>query len=225
VVGHFNHGSRAHLSPRDLVRFDGPSLFDKLARAVCAADCLPRKELYESWEVARRVRRRFSGGRVVDLACGHALTAWIMLIFDATSPNAVAVDTRLPKNISRLHTALAASWPAVAARITLHERDLAQEPLHESDVVVATHACGGLTDLVLDRAIAARARVAVLPCCHDARSSDQAGLGGWLPSGLAIDVARSQRLIRAGYRVYTQTIPESITPQNRLLLGEPEVSL
>jgi len=218
---HFNPGSRAHLSTRDLGRFSGSNLFDRLARAVCAANCLPRKELYESWEVARRVRRRFRGGRVVDLACGHGLTAWITLFMDATSPGAVAVDRRLPKNSPRLHAALAAQWPALAPRICLREGDLEVEPLTEQDLVIATHACGALTDRVLERAISARARVAVLPCCHDARAQDQAGLGGWLASALAIDVARAQRLRQVGYKIYTQTIPAEITPQNRLLLAEP----
>jgi hypothetical protein len=218
---HFDLGSRAHLSARDLGRFAGANLFDKLARAVCHADCLPRKELYESWEVARRVRRRFRGGRVVDLACGHGLTAWIMLCLDASSPSAVAVDRRLPKNSPRLHAALAQTWPALAARVLMRECDLAEEPLTAEDLVVATHACGPLTDRVLERAISARARVAVLPCCQDARDQDQGGLGGWLPSGLAIDVTRALHLQRAGYRIYTQTIPASITPQNRLLLAEP----
>ena len=54
----FDPGSRSRLTPRDLPRFEGATLFDRVARAVCRASCLPRKELYESWEVARRVRRR-----------------------------------------------------------------------------------------------------------------------------------------------------------------------
>ena len=61
---------RAGLTPRDLGRFPSDTLFDRIARVVCRADCLPRKELYEAWEVARRVRRRFRGGRVVD--CGES---------------------------------------------------------------------------------------------------------------------------------------------------------
>jgi hypothetical protein len=217
----FDPGSRAQLSTRDLARFPSASLFDKLARAVCTADCLPRKELYESWEVARRVRRRFRAGRVVDLACGHGLTGWIMLILDGRSPGALGIDRRIPGSAQRLHAVLAQAWPGVAERIRLREGDIADEPLTADDLVVATHACGALTDVVLARAAAARARVAVLPCCHDARASDQAGLGGWLPVGLAVDVARASRLQHAGYRIHTQTIPDAITPENRLLLGEP----
>ena len=38
---------------------------------------------------------------------------------------------------------------------------------------------------------------------------------------LAIDALRAVRLEQEGYRVWTQTIPEAITPKNRLLLGAP----
>jgi len=92
---------------------------------------------------------------------------------------------------------------------------------HETDIVVSSHACGALTDLVLSRASTARARVAVLPCCHDEETCDMGGLGGWLESSLAIDVVRAARLEASGYRVWTQTIPADITPKNRLLLGVP----
>lgn len=90
--------------------------------------------------------------------------------------------------------------------------------LQPSDVVVSVHACGSLTDDVLDVALAVRARVAVLPCCHIATPSP---LDGWLDAPLAIDVARAQRLLRADYDVFTQTIDPAITPKNRLLLAAP----
>jgi hypothetical protein len=66
-----------------------------------------------------------------------------------------------------------------------------------------------------------RARVAVLPCCHDAERNDSGGLTGWLDPALAIDVTRAARLREADYAVYTQHIPNEITPKNRLLLGAP----
>src|SRR5689334_2938092 len=113
----FDRSSRSVLAPCDLGRFPEPTLFARIARTVCAAACLPRKELYESWEVARRVRRRFRGGRVVDLACGHGLTAWIMMILDGSSPAALGVDVRIPASARPLHEALAREWPAVAARV------------------------------------------------------------------------------------------------------------
>jgi hypothetical protein len=217
----FAHGARGRLTHHDLGRFPGDTLFDRIARAVCGAGCLPRKELYEAWEVARRVRRLFRGGRVVDLAAGHGLLAHVMLLLDDSSPVAVAVDPQLPPSSAKLHDALADAWPRLRGRIRFEAAAIAQFPLLAGDVVVSSHACGALTDAILARAAAARARVAVLPCCHHLASADARTLAGWMDGALAIDAARAVRLEAQGYRIRTQTIAPGITPKARLLLGAP----
>lgn len=216
-----DRGSRNRLTPTMTPHFAAETLFDRVARAVCEANCLPRKELYEAWEVARRVRRRFRGGRVIDLACGHGLLAHLMLLLDDSSPQALAVDRNIPESAAKLATVLARQWPRLQGRIEFLTADLGSLDLHCDDLVVSVHGCGDLTDLVLARASAARARVAVLPCCHRLDGADLGGLDGWLDGVLALDVTRAARLRGQGYRVLTQTIPPDITPQNRLLLGEP----
>jgi hypothetical protein len=70
-------------------------------------------------------------------------------------------------------------------------------------------------------AVDARARVAVLPCCHNLDTESTGSLEGWVPKALAIDIVRTTRLGAAGYRTWTQTIPAEITPKNRLLMGMP----
>lgn len=219
----FDPSRRSKLSRRDLARFEGDTLFQRIARTVCAAECLPRKELYEAWEVARRTRRRFRGGRVIDLACGHALLAHLLLLLDDSSEAALAVDTRLPRSAAQLGATLVAEWPRLAGRVTFVEAALASVEVRSSDLLVSCHACGSLTDEVLNQAIGAGARVVVLPCCHDKLENDQGGLGGWLEPGLAIDVTRAARLRGHGYTVHTQTIPSQITPKNRLILAERRV--
>ncbi len=216
-----DRSSRNRLTDKLLPQFQGETLFAAVGRSVCAAGCLPRKELFEAWEVARRVRRRFRGHRVVDLACGHGLLAQILLLLDDTSPEALAVDLRLPKSAATLAATLSAAWPRLAGRVQLLEADLSSVPLQPDDLVVSAHACGGLTDLILARAVAARATVAVLPCCHDLKMGDLGGLEGWLDGPLAMDATRVARLRAQGYRVFTQVIPGDITPKNRLLLAEP----
>ena len=218
----FNPSSRSWLSPRDLSHFAGETLFDRVAQVVCEAHCLPRKELYESWAVARRVRRRLRGGRVVDLAAGHALTACLLLLLDDTSECALAVDTQLPKSAQRLVDAISERWPRLKGRVQIEQGDLDAVRLSSSDLVVSVHACGALTDRVLERAVAAAAPVAVLPCCHDEETCDTGGLLGWLDVGMAVDATRVLRLQQQGYRVHTQLIPAEITPKNRLLIAEPE---
>lgn len=202
--------------------FREETLFCRIARAVCRAGVLPRKELYEAWETARRVRRRFRGGRILDLACGHGLLAHIMVIMDRTSPQALAVDRAVPKSAEKLSHSLCETWPFLAEKVLYENQDLGTIPIEPGDIVVSAHACGSLTDLILERAVKARARVAVLPCCHDLKTCSEGSLSSWMDPDLAVDAVRAVQLQSRGYSVYTSTIPHTITPKNRLLMGEPK---
>jgi hypothetical protein len=216
-----DRSSHNRLTEKLLDQFGGDTLFDAIARTVCHAGCLPRKELYEAWEMARRVRRRFRGRRIVDLACGHGLLAQILMLLDNSSPEALAIDQRIPQSAAILAASLSEAWPRLQSRIRFVQTDLADVQLYRDDLVVSAHACGGLTDLVLERAVKVRACVAVLPCCHNLKTGDLGGMEGWLNGPLAMDAARASWLRAQGYRVFTQLIPGDITPKNRLLMGEP----
>ena len=212
--------SKNRLTPVQEKLFPSNSLFDKIARAVCRAGTLPRKELHEAWEMAKRVRRKYRGGRVLDLACGHGLLAHILLILDNTSDAAVAVDRAIPQNASYLSQALTDTWPRLRGRIAYRQMDLKEIKVTASDLVVSAHACGSLTDLVMEKAMEKKARIAVLPCCHNSKQSDMAGLDAWMDKPLAIDTVRALRLRAASYQIITTRIPDTITPKNRLLMGE-----
>jgi hypothetical protein len=220
----FALSSKARLTKHDLGRFPDNTLFHRIARVVCGAGCLPRKELFEAWEVARRVRRRFRGGRVVDLCAGHGLLGQIMLLLDDTSADVLIADRALPPSCSTLTSAFAAEWPKLLGRVTALEGPLERIDLHEGDVAVSVHACGALTDAVIDAATGARARLAVMPCCHDLDCADTGGLTGWMDGPLAIDTVRAAKLRARGWEVWTQTIPATITPHNRLLIAGPPAS-
>jgi hypothetical protein len=127
----------------------------------------------------------------------------------------------MPASSAKLHEALVQEWPRIAGRVTFAVGPLEDVVILPDDVVVSCHACGSLTDLVLERAARARARVAVLPCCHDLAAGGARDLAGWVDGPLAIDIMRAVRLREQGYRVWTQSIPADITPKNRLLLALP----
>jgi len=232
----FAPSSRARLTTHDLGRFSGSGLFDRIGRALCLAGCLPRKELYEAWEVARRARRLFRGGHVIDIGAGHGLLAQMLLLLDDSSPGAVAVDVAVPGSAARVHDALVRAWPRLAGRVRWtgapDPRAGGRVPRGEThaammpgalvmpsdvtagpgDIVVSCHACGALTDQVIEFALARRAHLAVLPCCHDVDTCDVGDLTGWMDPALAIDATRVARLRAAGYRVRTQSIPTEISP-------------
>ena len=217
----FSPSSRARITGHDLNRFASNTLFDRIGRAVCEAGCLPRKELYEAWEMGRRVRRVIRGGRVVDVAGGHGMLAQILLLLDDSSPDAVVIDVAVPASATKLHQALVRTWPRLGGRVHFREAPLVNGDVRAGDLVVSCHACGALTDRVIATAVTARARVAVLPCCHDIETCDPGSLTGWIDAALAIDVRRVARLELQGYLVRTQVIPAEITPRNRLIIATP----
>jgi hypothetical protein len=218
----FAPGSKNRLTPHDLPRFAGETLFDRVARVVCTAECLPRKELYESWHVARHVHRRFrgQGGRLIELCAGHGLLSLWLALMDESLGEVLCTDSRLPSSAARIARAMQASWPKLE-RVRYEACAIEAVPLRAGDVVVSVHACGALTDRVLEAALSARARVAVLPCCHELSASALGGLSGWLEPSLAIDVLRATRLQHAGYEVTTRAIDPAVTPKNRLLIAAP----
>jgi hypothetical protein len=220
-VSGFAHSSRVKLTPRSAPHFQGETLFDRIGRTLCQADCLPRKELYESWELARRARRFLRGGRVVDLGGGQGLVAHLMLLLDDSSPSAAVVDPHLPPSAATVHAVIVREWPRLEGRIEFVSAGMDEARIEAGDVVVASHACGALTDRVIDRVVESGARVALLPCCHDLEVCDAGVLDGWLEGPVAVDVMRAVRLQQRGYRVRTQTIPREITPMNRLLIADP----
>lgn len=216
------HSSRARMTPHNLASFAGETLYDAIGRAVCEASCLPRKEFFESWAVAKRVHRRVHGTPILELAGGHGLLSYILLLLNRESGPALCVDRRKPLSVARLEASLWKHWPRLEGALEYRECDLSEVAAEAGTLVVSAHACGTLTDRVLDVAIAARAPVAVLPCCQSTRRCDTAGLEAWLEPGLAIDVTRAHRLRAAGYKTIAQTIPAEITPKNRLLIGLPQ---
>jgi hypothetical protein len=216
-------GSRNKLSPSHARHYPDDGVLDTLGRAICAVDCLPRKELHEAWEMATRIHRWLAGDtalRVVDLCAGYGLLAQVLLL-QGSDPRAtaLAVDVRPAKNHLLVHDAVVAAFPSLAGRVTFLRARLEDVTLATGDVIVSAHACGTLSDVVLSRAAAVGARVAVMPCCH--RTRRRSDLVGAPDPARRIDEERVVWLVERGYDVSVDTIPANVSGKNRLLLGRP----
>ena len=230
-----NRSSKNRLTESLLPQFSGDTLFDAVARAVCKAGCLPRKELYESWEVARRVRRRFRGGRIVGLACGHGLLAMILLLPDDRSPEALAVDRCIPESAKALYESLAEAWPRLNGRVKFLETELEEVQLLDDDIIVSAHACGTLLQLdgLVERVrsyvqLRGTAIIPKPPGSGDlrpesARMLQEILLRGEAPRGAVVEASGLKE--RTGRNVLGQLISEGLlvsdTPKEEVRIGFP----
>jgi len=89
-------------------------------------------------------------------------------------------------------------------------------------IVISTHACGSLTDFVVDYAVQSHAAaVAVMPCCYTGTDKGAPyGIRRALGVSMAADIRRSFFLQDHDYHVDFATIPKTITPMNRIIVAE-----
>src|SRR5207244_11407889 len=105
--------------------------------------------------MARRVRRLFRSGRVIDLGAGHGLLAQLMLLLDDSSSTALAVDKTVPLSSARLHQVLVQACPRLSGRIAFVASPFEDVEILPTDVVVSILAFCSLTDRSLDRPVEA----------------------------------------------------------------------
>ncbi|GMI44109.1 hypothetical protein TrCOL_g9249 [Triparma columacea] len=91
-----------------------------------------------------------------------------------------------------------------------------------SRIVIGVHACGLLTDSVLEYALSNSATsIAVMPCCYTGTNPQAPyGLKRVLGSSWSSDIARIYRLSSNNYHTDFSSIPSSITPMNRIIVAE-----
>lgn len=198
---------------------------DRLARALAEARAISLKELLEAFEFFERVRHRIRSRNMVDVCCGHGLAGLLFAVFERSVEHVTLIDHRSGAAFERVRAAIEPLAPWIRGRVEYTQLDLQEfGPSHTRDAsVIALHACGGRTDECIDVAVASRSALAVMPCCHrKSTPRAPATLRRALGVQVASDVHRTYRLIDAGYRVDWTTIPDAITPRNRIVVATPQ---
>ena len=230
------------LQASDARHFVGNTMFDRCARATCAAGVnMPKKELLENWTLASMIHDRHWRGtappaRVVDVASGHGLLGWFLLALCAASqrPAVFAVDRRMPDSAAALRDSFGEAFPALPARHRYVVADAADVDARGGDtLVLALHACGGLSDLVIDAAVGGGASLCLVPCCHSLKTAKMAperlaaarrAVDGGAGLDEALDGQRVAYLEERGMVVDATKLPEDITPKNTVLFAAPGVA-
>lgn len=203
--------------------FNSDSLQDRLVRALSEDRVLPMKEILESFEFFERVRKYVRGSNMADLCCGHGLTGILFALFERSVEHVKLIDQREAGNQAKVLTSAIRVGPWVADKVSFEAMTLkrALETLEPSTSIIATHACGVLTDHCIDCALEVKGPIAVMPCCYSSEHGCRAPDAIRLAFGpeLARDIHRTYTLEGAGYRVRWDYIPQEITPMNRILVG------
>mmetsp|Transcript_34326 Transcript_34326/g.108196 ORF Transcript_34326/g.108196 Transcript_34326/m.108196 type:complete len:349 (-) Transcript_34326:98-1144(-) len=175
--------------------------------------------------------KAFPGARrVADLACGHGLLSWALLLLDdggdgGAPRTAVAVDKRMPPSAEAIADVVLRMRPELQARWHFVESGLEAVDPAPSTLLCGVHACGGLSDAMVNLAIRGTAPLALAPCCHTHKilSDAQRARLDLTNATLAdlIDDDREAALRAAGYCVKRELIPEAFTLKNRLILAAP----
>ena len=237
-----------HLSLFD--RSDSPTrdhLFNQFAQTVCRAGVVARKEIFETWASALYIHSTFFGdeamnhamppiNRVADVAAGHGLLAWALLLLDDEHRGcrvdnasflppltAFCLDVQMPRSAEIIHSSMVQRWAHLESRFDYVEGRLEQMVPHPSCLLASVHGCGILSDILVSTAAEHGLPLAVVPCCHSrkrvvfevaspfARAHYDAimNLNGSVPDlSERLDKARIYALSNAGHEVKEVFLPK-----------------
>lgn len=114
-------------------------------------------------------------------------------------------------------------------KVCLHGLENLDLDKAKNSAVVAVHACGELTDRVIDMSIEHKLPFAVMTCCHSFRLIDRY-LGLTIDHHILnytnfqnyLDNARLSYIRSKGYFSVIEKINESVSKENRIIIGLPE---
>lgn len=179
---------------------------------------------------------------IQDLCSGHGLTG---LLFLACNPpgkqsnnktilRTVLTDQIEPQSHSTLKECIAEICPWIAEEgvVSFRAAPLEEFTAHadsdnnvnrnQATIIISTHACGSLTDQVLQYAMNVQAAsLAVMPCCYTGTDAGVPyGVRRMLGVGVSADVRRCFELQELGYHTDLAAIPRAVTAMNRIIVAE-----
>jgi hypothetical protein len=186
------------------------------------------REIEAMIRVLSKVRR---GAHLVDAAAGKSSVG--LIAAELLPIGSLTVIERDPKRVAACRDA--ATRLSRTVPVDVREADVTDPAAwpHEPDAVVALHACGVASDLVIDRSIAADTRFLFLvPCCYgdsipfmasalamaDATGIDDQPVLRRRAANAIVDTERVLRLEAAGYETEViELVGATVTPHNLLL--------
>ena len=157
---------------------------------------------------------------LVDYCCGDASFGALFNNHPSVQ-KIIFVDIKKVRNLERETNVLQTPF-----QLFLEDLEFHSPP--SNSLVVALHACGTLTDRVIEKAVFTKNPFIVMPCCYRRRMDSLKPLS---PHTLPVsysrrdyyDARRLQYAKERGYLTQIRLIDRKITPMNHILIGFPQL--
>lgn len=162
--------------------------------------------------------------RIVNLCAGNSLLAWYFLMGGVTE-EALSIDLKSTKKYQTLRDLIKKVRPDLDAMHTFLERDIYDSELgiQADDFILGLHACGNLTDRVIEIAVETGASFAIVPCCYRPDRQLLRPQQYKIPQDKSreevVDLLRAEYVSEKGREVSLREIKSFPSPMNRLLLS------
>jgi len=165
-------------------------------------------------------------GTIIDVCSGNGMNGFFWLLQSAAE-NAIFVDPFHNSNFYALEEIFGRFDKELKQRYSYVPQKIEEYAYESTDstLVTAIHACGSLTDRVIEFALEHKFPFAVMPCCYGYAKEflplDKKILDSFPHKDECIDTARIMKVQAQDYAVYVRTISSKITQMNRIIIGIP----
>lgn len=179
---------------------------------------IEKKEIEESFYFNEQIMNVFDEfDYVYDLCAGNGLNGFYCLkkgkanfvhFYDKERNNSFNIVSNYLENNYQFH------------QVDIRKEEIEME---EDSLVTAIHACGDLTDKVIEIATSQGKPFAVVPCCHEKENYyfSQEIMDYFDNVEDVVDALRMKRAERKGYKILLRNIPGEVTRKNRIIIGKP----
>jgi len=192
-----------------------------------AGEMIEKKEFLKFFSFYISAKEFFGlqqGAVLVDCCSGSSFLGLYWL--DRNPDDKVtAIDKTLTEKHRETLDYFVSSNPKIRNRYEFLQQDITQPDFEfpECNAVIAVHACGSLTDIIIDKCMKQGLPLAVMPCCYNSKRI------WWQKYSPCIefegDLGRYADELRLAYLKHRyknakiETISPEITPMNRILLA------
>ena len=120
-----------------------------------------------------------------------------------------------------MHEKLLMKYHQHAPRINTVDEDIYANEymLNNNSIVMSIHPCGNLAYRVCDIANDNNLPIVIVPCCHPRGHQDYLDLHPSLTKYEKHELRIMRYLEKAGYEITVKTIPDYVTPRNKIIIG------